>query len=162
LAGPLEKLQIKPGIENMFSAKDKVPARDALLLIARILMTLLFIQFGAEKLANFSATATSFGSLGLPVPKLAACVAVVVELGFGIAIALGVLTRPLALLLAVYTVVTGLIAHHYWSMSGAAQMEAEINFYKNVAIAGGFLLLYLTGAGEYSVDAGAQPVRKVA
>jgi putative oxidoreductase len=155
-------LQIKPGIENMFSADDKVPARDALLLIARILMTLLFIQFGAEKLADFSATAASFAGLGLPFPTLAACVAVVVELGFGLAIALGFLTRPLALVLGVYTVVTGLIAHRYWSMSGAAQMEAEINFYKNVAIAGGFLLLYLTGAGQYSVDARARMVGEAA
>jgi putative oxidoreductase len=38
-------------------------------------------------------------------------------------------------------------------MTGPAQMEATINFYKNFSIIGGFLLLYVTGAGKYSVDA---------
>jgi len=56
-------------------------------------------------------------------------------------------------LLAIYTVVTGFMGHPYWNMSGTAQVDAEINFYKNVAIAGGLLLLHLTGAGKYSLDA---------
>jgi putative oxidoreductase len=136
----------------MLDAPDKAMGQAWLLLIARILMMVLFVLFGWEKLMNFAATANSFASLGLPFPRLATCVSIVVELGFGMAIVVGFLTRPLALLLAVYTIITGFIGHQYWTLSGTAQVDAEINFYKNVAIAGGFLLLYLTGPGQYSVD----------
>ena len=70
----------------------------------------------------------------------------------GLAILFGVWTRPLALLLALYTLATAFIGHPYWTMTGPAQMEATINFYKNISIIGGFFLLYVTGAGKYSVD----------
>jgi putative oxidoreductase len=66
---------------------------------------------------------------------------------------LGVLTRPLALLLALYTLGTALIAHHFWTMEGGDRYANAINFYKNISIIGGLLLLYVTGAGKYSVDA---------
>ena len=137
----------------MLDALDKTINKDAVLLLARVLMMVLFVLFGAQKLMEFGATESYFASLGLPLPKLATCLSIFVELGLGIAVLLGFLTRPLALLFAVYTVATGLIGHTYWDLSGAAQVAAEINFYKNVSIAGGFLLLYLTGAGKYSLDA---------
>jgi putative oxidoreductase len=132
---------------------DKIVAKDEILLIARALMMVLFVLFGWQKLINFGAAATTFAGMGLPLPALAACIAVGAEFGLGMAIVLGFLTRPIAPLLAVYTLATGFIGHPYWNMSGAAQVGAEINFYKNVAIVGGLLLLYLTGAGRYSLDA---------
>jgi putative oxidoreductase len=52
-----------------------------------------------------------------------------------------------------YTLGAALIAHHYWTMTGAAQLDNMIHFYKNISIMGGFLLLYVTGPGKYSVDA---------
>jgi len=64
----------------------------------------------------------------------------------------GFYTAPLAILLAVYTLATGFVGHHYWTMTGAERMGNMINFYKNVAICGGFLLLWVTGAGRYSLD----------
>ena len=79
--------------------------------------------------------------------------AIVVEVPVALAVALGVWTRPLALLLALYTLGTALIGHPFWTMEGAARYANAINFYKNVSIIGGFLLLYVTGAGRYSVDA---------
>jgi putative oxidoreductase len=132
---------------------NKAIAKDETLLIARILMAALFVLFGWQKLNGFDATATSFAGMGLPLPTVAACIAVLFEFGFGLAIVFGLLTRPLALLLAMYTVIAGFIGHPYWSMSGAGVLDAEINFYKNVSITGGFFLLYLTGAGRYSLDA---------
>jgi putative oxidoreductase len=89
---------------------------------------------------------------GLPLPGIAAVVAIVLELIVGIAVALGVWTRPLALLLAVYTLATALMAHHFWTMEGTARYANTINFYKNLGIMGGFFLLYLTGPGRYSLD----------
>ena len=131
---------------------DKIIPKDLVLLIARILLVTLFVLFGWQKITAFGTTTNYFASLGVPLPSLAACVAIVIELGFGPAIALGVRTRPLALLFAFYAVACGIIGHPYWGLSGAEQIDAEIHFYKNVGIAGGFLLLYLTGAGRYSLD----------
>jgi putative oxidoreductase len=127
--------------------------RDGVILIARILLAVLFVIFGWKKLIGFGGTVGYFTHLELPMPIVAAIIAVVMEFFAGIAIVLGVLTRPIAVLLAVYTIATGFIGHPYWTMTGMDQAGAMINFYNNVSIAGGFLLLYATGAGKYSVDA---------
>ncbi len=126
--------------------------RDIVLLIARILLVLLFLIFGWGKLTNYGGTVAYFTQGNVPLPALAGVIAIIAELGAGIAIALGIVTRPVAVLLALYTFATALLGHHYWTMSGPAQAGAEINFFKNISIIGGLLLLYLTGAGRYSVD----------
>ena len=68
-------------------------------------------------------------------------IAVVMELGVGIALVVGFYTRPLAVLLALYTLGTAIIGHHFWNMTGAEQYANMINFYKNISIMGGLLLL---------------------
>ncbi len=127
--------------------------RDEAILVARILLALLFLVFGWGKLTNYAGAAAYMAQTGAPLPSLAAVVAIVVEVFVALAVAVGAWTRPLALLLALYTLGTGLIGHPFWTMEGAARTANAINFYKNVAIIGGFLLLYVTGPGRYSVDA---------
>jgi putative oxidoreductase len=126
--------------------------RDALLLVARILMMLLFVLFGWEKLTDFGGTSAYMAAEGLPLPAVAAAVVILMEFFVGLAIVLGFWTRPLALLLALYTLGTALIGHHYWTMVGAERAANMINFYKNLSIIGGLLLLCLTGPGRYSID----------
>jgi putative oxidoreductase len=125
---------------------------DGLILLARILMMALFVLFGWNKLIDFSGTAAYMASEGLPLPTLAAAVVILMEFFVGLAIVLGFCTRPLALLLALYTLGTALVGHHFWTMAGADRMANEINFYKNLAIIGGLLLLCVTGPGKYSLD----------
>jgi putative oxidoreductase len=127
--------------------------KDEAALAARILLATLFLIFGWMKLTDYSGAVSYMAQSGVPTPSLAALVAIAVEVFGSIAVVLGVCTRPLALLMAAYTLAAGFIGHPYWSMAGAAQYAAEINFYKNLSIAGGFLLLYVTGAGKYSLDA---------
>ncbi|KWI93238.1 AraC family transcriptional regulator [Burkholderia ubonensis] len=122
--------------------------RDVLLLIARILIVILFILFGWPKLVHFSGTIAYMGKVGAPAPIIAAAIAVVMEL------LVGFYTRPLALLLALYTVGTALIGHHYWTMTGGEQMSNMIHFYKNIAITGGLLALCAAGPGRFSIDRG--------
>ena len=126
--------------------------RDEAILVAHVLLALLFLVFGWGKLTNYAGTAAYMAQAGAPLPSAAAVVAIVVEVFVALAVTLGAWTRPLALI-ALYTLGTGLIGHHFWTMEGAARYANAINFYKNVAIIGGFLLLYVTGAGRYSVDA---------
>ncbi|NPT47658.1 DoxX family membrane protein [Paraburkholderia sp. 1N] len=126
--------------------------KDTVILVARILLMVLFVMFGWSKLTGFSGTVTYMTSTGAPVPELSAVIAVVMELAVGIALVVGFYTRPLALLLALYTLGTAIIGHHYWNMTGAEQYVNMINFYKNISIMGGLFLLCVTGPGKYSID----------
>ncbi|MGF6916361.1 DoxX family protein [Paraburkholderia sp. 40] len=126
--------------------------KDVVVLVARILLMVLFVMFGWSKLTGFAGTVAYMTSTGAPVPALSAVIAVMMELVVGVALLVGFFTRPLALLLAVYTLGTAIIGHHYWNMTGAMQYDNMIHFYKNIGIIGGLLLLCVTGAGKYSFD----------
>ncbi|QBR04467.1 DoxX family protein [Paraburkholderia pallida] len=126
--------------------------KDLLALLARVLLMVLFVTFGWVKLADISGAVASMTTIGAPFPALSAIIAIVMELFIGIALMVGFYTRPFALVVAVYTLGTAIIGHHYWTMTGSAQHANMINFYKNISIIGGLLLLCVTGPGKYSVD----------
>jgi putative oxidoreductase len=126
---------------------------DELILAARLLLATLFLIFGWRKLRDFSGTVSQMAQLGVPTPVLAAGVATFMELPVAFAVAVGVLTRLSAVLMFFYTLGTALIGHRYWTMKGTDQIDSMDGFYKNLSIMGGFLLLYITGAGKYSIDA---------
>ncbi|QGZ57935.1 DoxX family protein [Paraburkholderia acidiphila] len=128
------------------------PGNDVVLLVSRVLLTSLFILFGWSKITGFSGTVDYMAHVGAPVPMLSAVIAVVMEFAVGILLLVGFYTRPLAVLLAIYTVATAFIGHHFWTMTGADQMMNMINFYKNISIAGGLLALAVTGPGRISID----------
>jgi len=119
----------------------------ALALLGRVLMSAIFIQGGWGKLMHLSGTSAYMASKGLPLPFVAAIVAVVVELGGGIAVLIGLRTRIVALVLAAWCIATAFIAHYH--PDDAGQM---IHFMKNVCMAGGFLVLAAWGAGALSAD----------
>jgi putative oxidoreductase len=126
---------------------------DELILAARLLLAALFLIFGWRKLRDFSGTVSQMVQLNVPTPVLAAAVAIFMELPVAFAVAVGAFARPSALLLVLYTLGTALIGHRYWAVKGADQVASMDGFYKNLSIMGGFLLLYITGAGKYSIDA---------
>jgi putative oxidoreductase len=126
---------------------------DELILAARLLLATLFLIFGWRKLRDYTGTVNQMGQLGLPAPMLAAAIATFMELPVAFAVAVGAFTRPAALSLVFYTLATALIAHRYWTVTGADRVDSMDSFYKNVSIMGGYLLLYVTGAGKYSIDA---------
>ncbi|KMK07676.1 DoxX family protein [Pluralibacter gergoviae] len=126
--------------------------RPLLLLIARIAVVALFIIFGVPKMTGFSGTVEYMTAVGAPLPMLSAIIAVVMEVLVAILIVLGFFTRPLAVIFLFYTLGTAVIGHHYWNMTGADVAPNMINFYKNISIAGAFLLLALAGPGAWSLD----------
>jgi putative oxidoreductase len=126
--------------------------KDAILLVARVLLMVLFVYFGWSKLTGFSGTVGYMASTGAPAPELSAVIAVVMELGVGLALLVGFYARPLAILLALYTLGTAFIGHHFWNMTGMVAYDNMIHFYKNVSIIGGLLFLTATGPGKYSLD----------
>jgi putative oxidoreductase len=123
-------------------------SENAVALISRILMCLLFVLGGWGKLTGAAATQAMFAKQGLPMVEAAWALAVCVELGGGLALLIGLFTRPIALILAVWCVITALIAH-----TNLADRGQEINFFKNMAMTGGLLYVVLFGARAWSVDA---------
>ncbi|HEY1799215.1 MAG TPA: DoxX family protein [Stellaceae bacterium] len=117
-------------------------------LIGRIGLCLLFILGGWGKLMGPAATQAMLAGHHLPMPGVGWVIAVIVELGGGLAILFGLFTRPVALVLAIWCVLTALIGH-----SNLADRNMEIHFFKNIAMAGGFLYVMLLGAGAWSLDA---------
>jgi putative oxidoreductase len=116
-------------------------------LIGRIGLCLLFVLGGWGKLMAPAATQAMLAGHHLPMVQVGWVIAVVVELGGGLAILLGLFTRPVALVLAVWCVLTALIGH-----SNFADRNMEIHFFKNMAMAGGFLYVAAFGARAWSLD----------
>jgi putative oxidoreductase len=125
---------------------------DEILLAARLFLASLFLIFGWRKLRDYSGTVSQMVQDGAPMPVVAAAIAIFMELPVAFAVAVGAFARPSAVLLVLYTLGTSLIEHRYWTTTGANQLASMEGFYKNLSIMGGFLLLYITGAGKYSID----------
>ena len=126
---------------------------DGVILAGRLLLAALFLIFGWRKLTDYSGTVSRMVQDGARFPALATPVSIFMELPVAFAVAIGAFTRASAVLLALYTLATALIAHRYWTMTGANKVDSLESFYKNLSIMGGFLLLCMTGAGKYSIDA---------
>lgn len=127
--------------------------QNPLALIGRLLLALLFVPAGIGKITGFAGTAGYIASKGLPMPELGAALAIVVELGGGLALIAGFGTRVAALALALFTLVATFFFHNYWGVPAEQAMVQQLMFFKNIAVIGGLLVLATHGAGAWSVDA---------
>ena len=116
-------------------------------LLGRILIAILFVPAGFQKLTGFQGTVEYAASVGMPVPALAIVAAIAIELGCGLLLLVGFKARWAAAALALFSVVSAIFFHNNF----ADQMQM-INFMKNLAIAGGLLQIVYFGAGPFSVD----------
>ena len=114
-------------------------------LAARIFLAALFIVAGFNKISGYEGVAGYMQSMGVPGGLLPFVIAL--ELAGGLAIAAGYRTRLVAFLLAGFSLLSGLVFHSPLDPSEQTQ------FLKNLALAGGFLLLVVHGAGRISLDA---------
>ena len=115
------------------------------LLGGRILMALIFVAAGVSKIGQYAATQQYMQSAGVPGVLLPLVIAL--ELGGGLAVLLGLYMKPMAYLLAAFTLVAAALFHHNF-----ADVTQLTMFMKNLAIAGGFLGLAVAGPGAFSVD----------
>lgn len=116
--------------------------------IGRVLLSAIFIWAGFGKIGDPAGTMHYIASAGMPVPSAAYVVAVLVELGGGLALLLGWQARAAGLVLAIFSVVTAAVFHSHF-----ADHMNQIQFMKNLAMAGGLLQVTAYGAGAISVDA---------
>ena len=113
--------------------------------IGRVMLAALFVIAGLGKLGALAATDTYIQSAGLPAGL--ALPAAVFEIAAGLAIALGIFTRFFALLLAGFCLTTALLFHNNFN-----DQQQITNFLKNVALAGGFLVLFAQRHMTWSYD----------
>ena len=113
--------------------------------IGRLFLSMIFIFSGFTKITGYAATQGYMESMGVPGMLLPFVIAL--ELFGGIAILIGFKARLIALLFVGFNIVSALLFHQFWID------ESQMNpFMKNIAIAGGFLMIFAHGAGAYSID----------
>jgi putative oxidoreductase len=120
-------------------------------LAGRILLALLFVISGFNKLVGFEGTVGYIASKGLPLPQLAAAGAIAVELIGGILLVIGWQARCAATAIFLFLIPTTLLFHPFWAVTAGKQLET-IQFMKNLCIMGGMLYVMAYGAGPFSVD----------
>lgn len=119
---------------------------SAIVLVARLLLAHIFLLSGLSKIMGYADTQGYMEAMGVPGALLP--LVIVVEVGGSLALIVGFFTRWAALALAAFCVAAALIFHRNF----ADQMQM-IQFMKNLTITGGLLLLYVQGAGAFSIDA---------
>jgi putative oxidoreductase len=127
-------------------------ASDLALLLARITMAALFIPGGLRKLTDLASFTATLQKQGVPYADVLAPIGAGVEFLGGIAVLIGFQTRLAALLLILFTIIATAIAHRFWEFEGSARQMQQGQFFKNLAIIGGFLALCVAGGGRYMVS----------
>ena len=126
-------------------------------LVGRILMSLIFIGAGIQKIPAFSMMTGYVKSAGLPLPSVALAIAIAIELLGGLAILTGFWTKFTAWIVFLYLIPTTLFFHLLPALHGMDAMNNAVNVEKNLAIMGGLLILAIHGPGKYSIDSARAP-----
>ncbi|MXS79847.1 putative oxidoreductase [Nitrosomonas eutropha] len=113
--------------------------------VARLLLAQIFLLAGISKISGYADTQGYMDAMGVPGTLLP--LVILLEVGGALAIIIGWKTRLVSVALAVFALAAAVIFHH--DLADQTQM---IMFTKNIAIAGGFILLAVHGAGGYSLD----------
>jgi putative oxidoreductase len=123
----------------------RIRCEDSLLLLGRLLLSLIFIHEAITLATGFAAAAAAMSKAG--VPAYAMALTIVLQLGAGLLLALGWHARLGALFLALFCFMTAFLFH-----SDFTTRNELLHFEKDLAIAGGMLVLAVTGAGAWSLD----------
>jgi putative oxidoreductase len=139
--------------ESWLTCTDGLAAQwqDFLLLLGRVLLGWIFILSGWRKLMDIPAFVATMPRRDLP--TFLGYVAPFVEFIGGILLVIGLATRYAALLMLLFVIIATFSSHRYWSYPEAQKAAQHGNFWKNVSMMGGTVLLFITGAGRYAVDA---------
>ncbi|RRH90958.1 DoxX family protein [Mesorhizobium tamadayense] len=124
---------------------SKLHLGDWTLLSGRLLLSLLFVHEGLELASHFGIAAKAMAALGVSSPLLIATITL--QLGAGLLVGLGLLTRLGAVSLGLFCLATAALFH-----TNFASQNELLHFEKDLAIAGGMFALTTAGAGSISLD----------
>lgn len=140
------------------------------LVVGRVLFVVIFVISGVQKLADVAGTAqliathvpipAAFADLGttlesatgLPLPQIMAILAGLTEVIGGLLIAFNIATRPIAIIMALFTIVVTAFFHNFWTMTGAEYADNMVHALKNVSIVGGCLVLAAIGSRQGGIE----------
>jgi putative oxidoreductase len=122
---------------------------DGLLLLGRLFVATLFLPAGISKLLNFSGFAASLADKGLPYSQYWAAAAVAIEVLGPFALVVGLFPRWTAFALFAFVIAASATSHRYWELQEPVRRVQEVNFFKNMAILGGLLFYFVSGAGHW-------------
>lgn len=140
------------GIE-MNESNTPIKSDDVILLLGRVALGAIFVKSGIQKLLVLSVFAASLAQRGIPQSEMWAVIGATIEFVGGILIITGFQTRYASLLMVLFVIVATGISHRFWEFADAARRAQESQFFKNLSILGGFLLLFVAGGGRFSLDA---------
>jgi putative oxidoreductase len=129
-----------------------MPAQDLATLIGRVLLALIFLGSGLDKVVHQEATLGYMNSVHLPAVQLLLWLSVLVEIGAGLALVLGWRARWGAALLFLWMIPVTAVFHNPWAGDPSQAQMQMIHLMKNLSIMGGLLLLLALGPGGWSVD----------
>jgi putative oxidoreductase len=122
-------------------------------LVGRCLIALLFALTAVDQLREWRETTIYILSHGIRFAEPALALALVIQLGGALALVLGFRTKLTALVLFIFTVTVSFLFHDFWKIDDAETARAQMQiFARNMAVAGGLLLLVGMGAGRWSYD----------
>lgn len=125
--------------------------QNGLTFLGRLAFVALFLPAGLSKISGFEGTVGYINSVGLPLAALLAVIAIIIEIGGGLALLTGFFARPAALVLALFTAIASLAFHAYWAVPAEQAFMQQLLFYKNLAVVGGLLILAAQGPGDWRV-----------
>ena len=121
-------------------------------LVGRVLLALIFITAGYGKISGFDGTVGYMQAYNMPMPQVLAVLAIIIELGGGIMIAVGWKARWGAAAIFIFVLVASLIFHAFWAVPAEQVQMQNIMLMKNLAIMGGMLYIVAYGSGPLSAD----------
>jgi len=127
--------------------------KTPLVVVGRVLLALMFIQSGFNKLTHLDGTAAYIASGGLPMASVLAVLVGLLELVGGLAVAIGYQARWAALALGLFTLASSLLFHAFWAVPAEQAFVQQLMFMKNLSVAGGLFIVAALSAGPASVDA---------
>jgi len=126
--------------------------RRAAPLIGRILLAIIFLWSGARKVMGFKGTVGYIAGAGLPMPEVLTVLSIIIEIGGGLMLIVGWNARLAAAALFLWMIPVTYYFHNFWAVPADQVQMQQINFFKNLGIMGGLLLVFGLGSGPYSVD----------
>jgi putative oxidoreductase len=122
-------------------------------LVGRLVLAWFFLASSFTYGSQWHATITLMALKDLPVPPLLLFGAILLMIVGGISLVFGFYARAGALMLFAFTVCVSILMHDYWKIANTAARAADYDiFIRNMAIAGGLLLIVGMGAGPFSID----------
>ena len=113
--------------------------------LGRIFLSALFLIEGINKIFNYEGTTQYMESFG--VPEYLAMPAIIIEILFPLLLIIGYKTKIASLVIAIFTIIVATIFHTNFD-----DHMQFITFFKDIAIAGGFIIIFVNGPGKFSLD----------